>query len=252
MHSWAYPDKPANVINFTTISGEQEQEWAYKSGDHSYSLAIPATAENIIAVSAYTTRNQWDADSSCCQLDFELGNILDFSSRGPSVDPHRLGVKPEITAPGAMIASTLSRHARVSSEYVLEDGEHVMMAGTSMAAPFVSGTAALMLSLRPNLTHIDVERILTETAYVDEAVGAVPNSAWGYGKLDVLKAVEATLNTQVVGDAAQSTDGEEVGGAGNSGGGCSFVSGQQGSFAVSFYFFFALLLLFRMRKVIQE
>ena len=43
-----------------------------------------------------------------------------------------------------------------------------------------------------------------------------------------------------------------VGGAGNSGGGCSFVSGQQGSFAVSFYFFFALLLLFRMRKVIQE
>lgn len=57
------------------------------------------------------------------------GLISDFSSRGPSP---KLEMKPEISAPGGQIYSTLN------------DDEYGVMSGTSMAAPHVSGGLALI------------------------------------------------------------------------------------------------------------
>ena len=58
------------------------------------------------------------------------------------------------------------------------------MAGTSMAAPMVTGTVALMLQVNPELTAAQLRDCLMSTARADAFTGATPNYAWGAGKLD--------------------------------------------------------------------
>ncbi|WP_069650533.1 S8 family serine peptidase [Caloranaerobacter ferrireducens] len=63
-------------------------------------------------------------------LNPNIGKMSDFTSWGVTPD---LGFKPEITAPGGQIYSTL------------QNDKYGIMSGTSMAAPHVSGGAALVL-----------------------------------------------------------------------------------------------------------
>lgn len=191
--AWGYPDKPATAINFTTLNGDRDQTWTYVSGDNEKSIAIPATAGTVIAVAGYSTRDKWVGGEGCCRVDFEVGKILPFSSRGPAASD-AVGIKPDIAAPGAMIASARSRDMQVNNLLVVPDSSlHYFQAGTSMAAPFISGTAALMFSAHPTLRHTDIKRYVTAHAYVDDEVGEAPNAVWGYGKLDVLAAVTAAV-----------------------------------------------------------
>jgi hypothetical protein len=64
------------------------------------------------------------------------------------------------------------------------------MAGTSMAAPHVTATAALILSERPKLNCEQVRQILTLTARRDGLAATAPDDQWGGGKLDI----QAVLN----------------------------------------------------------
>ncbi|HPQ80174.1 MAG TPA: S8 family serine peptidase [bacterium] len=194
--AWLFPDKPARTIQFTSAEGEKGAEWTFVSGDRQKSVAMPATSPDIIAVGGYTTRNRWSSptNANCCQVPYALGAILDFSSSGPSADPSFTGPKPDIVAPGGMIASTLSTTARPNSSLMMDTLSHSLQAGTSMATPFVSGTIALMFSADPNYTHNDVRRYITESAYQDGNTGnELPNNRWGFGKLDTLAAIEAAI-----------------------------------------------------------
>lgn len=229
--AWLFPDKPSRTIQFTSISGDRGAGWSYVAGDRIKSVAIPSTSPDIISVGAYTSRNQWDSGSGCCQVTYELGNLLDFSSSGPSASANATGTKPNLTAPGGMIASSLSNDTIPNSLLVVGEGKHMLQAGTSMAAPFVSGAIALMFEANPNFTHSDVLRYLSEGAYSDEAVGDVPNDRWGLGKLDVLKAVELAIAGGASGsfDASRDTSAVEPNdpAQGSSGSGCSFVANQK-------------------------
>ena len=98
-----------------------------------------------------------------------------------------------------MIASTKSSQAAVSSQVLMDDGEHFLQSGTSMAAPFVAGTIAMMFQHNPNFTHDDVRSIIIQSAYVDSSVPAVPHDRWGNGKLDVLKAIEIAMSSEASG-----------------------------------------------------
>ena len=68
--------------------------------------------------------------------------------------------------------------------------------GTSLAAPFVSGAAALVFACNSNLTCDDVYDILTETAYDAGAAGW--DSYYGYGILRLNSAVALAMADDVV------------------------------------------------------
>ena len=100
-----------------------------------------------------------------------------FSSRGPSNCD--LSIFPDITAPGIGILSSTLR------------GNHLSLSGTSMAAPHVTGTIALMLDANPNLSMDDIETTLKETA---TPLGfSHPNNTYGWGRVDALEAVTAVI-----------------------------------------------------------
>jgi subtilisin family serine protease len=75
--------------------------------------------------------------------------------------------------------------------------------GTSSAAPLVSGAAALVLSRRPDLSVSDVFEILRNSA--DTSFGEVtispPDANYGYGSLNVPKAILAVVRGDANNDA---------------------------------------------------
>jgi len=94
--------------------------------------------------------------------------IASYSSRGPSLVD--FGMKPDLVAPGTMIRSIASDNNYLTENNGLtvysSQGEDVYMwlSGTSIAAPAVAGTVALMLHTNPGLTPAMVKSILQFTA----------------------------------------------------------------------------------------
>src|SRR4029079_2078620 len=74
--------------------------------------------------------------------------------------------KPDLIAPGRKIPSTSagpnSVMARAHPERIV-DTAYIRSSGTSMAAPVVSGTLALLLQKYPNLTPNQVKWLLQST-----------------------------------------------------------------------------------------
>jgi subtilisin family serine protease len=100
------------------------------------------------------------------------GSIASYSQRGAGVD---------IAAPGGDSKGGSCDPADcVVSTW--EDGGYASDAGTSMAAPFVSGAAALLLSQDPVRTVAQVRQIIVSTAR--------PLADAGAGQLDTLAAVQ--------------------------------------------------------------
>lgn len=81
----------------------------------------------------------------------------------------------ELVAPGVDVVS------------VFLDGESCLGSGTSMAAPHVSGVAALVRSLHPSMSRVQVTDTLLRTAKDLGAVGWDPN--FGYGLVDAVAAL---------------------------------------------------------------
>ncbi|QGS69564.1 S8 family serine peptidase [Oceanobacillus sp. 143] len=67
------------------------------------------------------------------------------------------------------------------------------MSGTSMAAPAVSGVAALLLQANPDATVEELKNVLKETAtpLTNKTYTEVPNNGFGHGLVDALAAVNA-------------------------------------------------------------
>ena len=162
-----------------------------------------ATATAPITVAAYTTKNTWEslAGSMSASTPGALEAIAYFSSAGPRRACSAASLcppvqKPELTAPGAYIASALSAQTVWPTGTCVDcytdlDGVHRFGQGTSFAAPMVSGAVALLLQVAPTADPSAIKDSLERYAAVDAFVGEAPNDSWGYGKLDVKAAFDA-------------------------------------------------------------
>jgi subtilisin family serine protease len=175
--------------SFSTLTGD-----GLVPGDNDRSIGMPAVNPSIIAVAAYTTKVTWrDIDQVQRTIKGTVGDIAYFSSHGPSGDEKLTGFKPEIAAPGQMIASAMAAGSISLSPGTQIDDTHIMMQGTSMACPHVNGIVALMLQADPKLTVDKVRRILMKTAFKDTFTGTSQNYIWGAGKVRALPAVRMAL-----------------------------------------------------------
>ncbi|HEU4365600.1 MAG TPA: S8 family serine peptidase, partial [Candidatus Krumholzibacteria bacterium] len=115
--------------------------------------------------------------------------IASFSSRGPvtwNFAPY-IGTytKPDISAPGVQIYSTVP-----GGEWQWS-GAGFTWSGTSMAAPHVSGTVALMRQANPAMTIAEMKQILAQTS-LDLGSAGMDNN-YGWGRVNAFAAVSAAL-----------------------------------------------------------
>lgn len=118
--------------------------------------------------------------------------ISGFSSRGPVLIDTSFRIKPNVSAPGSNVRSSV------------RGGGYANFSGTSMAGPHVAGLVALVLSARPDLAgNVEfLETLIEQTAVpfsdtiqCGEVPGdARPNQAYGWGRVDALAAVQAALS----------------------------------------------------------
>ncbi|WP_161407208.1 S8 family serine peptidase [Paenibacillus silvestris] len=76
------------------------------------------------------------------QVDLIGDTVADFSSRGPNSD-NNYGIKPDISAPGVNIRSTIPAYGKDKPD-ISYDEAYGRMSGTSMAAPHITGLVALL------------------------------------------------------------------------------------------------------------
>jgi subtilisin family serine protease len=174
---------------------------AFAVGDPSYTISQPASADHAFAVGAYVSRRNWTTYNGVVwSSGYTVGDIAPWSSRGPRVDGR---TKPDIATPGSITISMRDRHVYaspdrnwVSSVGPSADTAYYIMQGTSMATPVAAGAAAIILGRTPSLTAEQVFSAMTAGAITDQYTGAVPNTTWGGGKLDVFAAVSSSTDIQ--------------------------------------------------------
>lgn len=133
-------------------------------------VTFPANVDGVITVGAIS-RN---------------GNIWNYSSRGVEMD---------LVAPSGDVNlnGDLSTTDRMGAKGYEVGNYTERFGGTSAAAPQVSGVAALMLSVNPNLTEAQVVSILRSSA-TDMGVPGFDNT-FGFGRLNAQGAIQAALPT---------------------------------------------------------
>ena len=136
---------------------------------------FPAMLDGVISVNAVNIRKQ----------------LASYSNFGPTID---------LSAPGGD-SGDINGDGFFDGVYSLgadDSGPTIIYgtafaAGTSMAAPHVSGVAALMKSVFPGLTPDLFDRFL-KTESMTEDLGIVgPDDLFGYGLIDALKSVNAAV-----------------------------------------------------------
>ena len=139
------------------------------------SIGSPGNAPAAISVAASTMGN---GDGT------HPDHIADFSSAGPT--PVSLQLKPDVTAPGVDVLSSVPAHA------------FEVLDGTSMATPHVAGGVALLLQRHPTWTVQQVKSALASTG--DEVhptgrSGEVSVLRAGGGRIDLVRANRPLLFT---------------------------------------------------------
>ncbi len=177
-------------------------------GCHSGNFAVmQAVVESLRAAGIVVVVSAGNSGSGCSSVtdpaaiyeaSFTVGNttsadnLASSSSRGPVTVDGSNRRKPDLSAPGTSVRSSI------------RNSSYGTFSGTSMAGPHVAGGVALLLSAHPALRgNVDVieaviERTANPAVNVTQTCGGIPssqipNNSFGWGRLDVLAAVQAVL-----------------------------------------------------------
>ena len=159
--------------------------------------------ENVRAAGIVTAHSAGNSGPSCGSIEepaaiydasFTVGatdsndGIAGFSSRGPTTVGNNDPAKPDISAPGVGIRSSVP------------GGSYGTSSGTSMAAPHVAGLVGLLIAARPDLAgKADaLEQVIKESALprfsIDgcggDAPDSLPNYTYGWGRIDAYAAYQ--------------------------------------------------------------
>jgi uncharacterized repeat protein (TIGR01451 family) len=157
---------------------------AGNGGPSSGSIEAPAAYPEAFAVGAVTSDDV----------------VASFSGRGPSTWYGSSLIKPDVSAPGVDVHSSLPGGAYGESD------------GTSMATPHVAGLAALMLQADPSLSVSQLETIIKKT--VVPLGSPIPNNDYGWGRIDAYAAVSAVSDAGIFsGMVIRAVDGVPIVGA---------------------------------------
>ena len=166
---------------------------------------------NVVAAGIVTAHSAGNGGSSCSTVadpaaiydaSYSVGAtnsgdlIASFSSRGPVTSDGSNRMKPDISAPGVNIRSSIRG-----------GGYQGGWNGTSMAAPHVAGLVGLLISAEPSLAGdvATIETLINQTAVPRTSTQGcggngpndVPNNVYGWGRIDALAAfygLPASLN----------------------------------------------------------
>ena len=149
-------------------------------------VVVSAGNEGSACSSVSTLPSVYDASFTVGSTD-SGDNIASYSGRGPVTADGSNRQKPDVSAPGSSVRSSVPGTG------------YGFKSGTSMAAPQVAGTVALILSAHPGLRgQVDrIETLLRRTAVAftsgencgDIPGSEIPNNTFGWGRIDALEAV---------------------------------------------------------------
>lgn len=183
-------DEGARVIN-VSLGGDEFSEAeriAVNYANENNVLVVVAAGNTGIDASDY-----WPAG---------LDNVITVAATEPGDNRARYsnwGSPIDVAAPGTDILSLRARHTDllwfVEDDYPMgrnivgDDRLLYHATGTSFAAPFVSGVASLLFSLKPELSAAEVRRMILHSARDIETPGIDVQT--GYGRLDAAAALAA-------------------------------------------------------------
>ncbi len=139
------------IVCVTSAGNSGNDPWYY--------IGTPGDARNILTVGAID----------------KLGNIANFSSRGPTYDRR---IKPEIVAMGVQAALQSS------------NGSPALGNGTSFSSPLIAGAVASLWQAYPSMTATDLMQSIIESGDRKKT----PDSIYGYGVPDFGATFHAITN----------------------------------------------------------
>ncbi|MCB9069662.1 MAG: S8 family serine peptidase [Calditrichae bacterium] len=147
---------------------------AARGNDNNSFAEYPASFANVMAIGAMSPCNERKSPSSCD------GETFWGSSYGADLD---------VMAPGTRIHTTdiLGAGGYSAGDYT------ATFNGTSSAAPFVAGVAALVRSYAPSLTNDDIRDVINSTAVDIGAAGF--DIETGYGRVNAYAALNFALSS---------------------------------------------------------
>ena len=181
-------------------------------GDDDYTIGEMNCTKSAITVGASVSKIYWKTVNNVVLYNPAYtahGTLAPYSSHGPDINGN---MKPDITAPGGMIAGATSSYDPIYlpggpeyasfavSKYLSPRNSRIYYygigQGTSFASPVVSGIVALMLQMNPTLSPERIKEILYKTAIKDNFTTLTPDpSLWGAGKINAYAAVKETIRT---------------------------------------------------------
>ncbi len=180
------------IVHAWMWHAEPEAEFKFATSDNSYTLVNEACGRNNIVVGATVIRNRFRVrdvpgipDGTELFTGEVIGELASFTSSGPTRDGRE---KPDIVAPGTMIASALSGDIEATPAATPEEFRSIgprypahglqhqqFMQGTSMSGPIAAGGIAQALKRRWQTTAAMLKAYFERYS---QAVGTIAAGVW--------------------------------------------------------------------------